>query len=337
MELKLTIFLWLLGFAVYSQSPIIDYNSTDGSRYTIINNTLDHSSSGANIVWDFTSLTKSGESTDTYNNATPQESVDYPNTTNVFTSIKNGAAVKFFYSNNGGAFSITGFEGEGLILNYNNSSQGGNALIGNFPLSYTMPITINTDNVAGNFNYIPFSVNGTFTGTVTSEVDAHGTLTVSGTDITSFSGAVTRLKIIQDLNLSLANGKIIQTTYNYYNDSNGDLIFRTSTLEITSFLFNDTSEITESLLEETLGGATKTNNSKITLSIYPNPVRNSLSFNFPDNINIFETKIFDIMGKQILSSKTSLGNTNINTLKSGTYILTVLTSKGVLSRKFIKE
>lgn len=335
MKKQLLLLLSLSVFLGYSQAPIANYESDDGSKFAITDlatSTVDNSPTGANATWNFTGLVKDSETVDSYDNPTAQELIDYPNTTYVFTATRNGVSGKIFSEDNAGAISITGVEGEGLILEYSDVAQGGNALIGTFPLSFGTAATV--DNVAGNFTYVPFNIMGTFIGTITSEVDAYGTLTVSGTDIIPFSGSVTRLKVVQDLDMSVANGNINQITYNYYDDITGNLVFRTSTLAITSAIINDTTVVTESLIEIVLGVSEKNVSD---LNIFPNPVKNQLNISFYNNVKIKSILAYDLSGRQVISIEENTNSVDVSQLKPGLYILNVITNKGTLSSKFIKE
>ena len=321
----------------YSQIPIANYESNQGSIFEIATSAtaaVDNSPAGANAVWNFTGLVKESETVDSYASPTAQELIDYPNTTYVFTATRNGVPGKIFSEDNSGAISITGVEGEGLVLNYNNAAQGGNALIGNFPLSYGATAT--TDDVAGDFTYVPFNIMGTFTGTITTEVDAFGTLTVTGTNITPFTGSVTRLKIIQDLNMSVANGNINQTTYNYYDDNTEQLIFRTSTLAITSSLVNDTSILTERLKETTFGVLDK-NTANASLKVFPNPVKNTLQLDLTEFSNIQRITAYDVTGREVICIKSHTHTIDVSSLRPGLYVIHVMSDRGMASSKFIKK
>ena len=340
--LLLFIFITFLGF---SQTAIVNYDSANGSKYAIVTTAtaaVDNSPTGANASWNFTTLIKEGETTDAYRSPTAQEVIDFPNTNSVFTATRNGVSGDVFYENNAGAISYLVVEGEGVTFRYydyddgTTSVIGDKAKIGTFPLSYTTPTTVNTDVVAGNFTYVPFGINGVFTGTITSEVDAYGTLTVGGTDIVAFSGAVTRLKVVQDLDLSVATGNIIQTTYNYYDDSTGNLVFRTSTLAITSFLINDTTIVTESLIEISLG-VSENNISKSDLNIFPNPVNNQLNIYLSGHTKIESIMAYDVTGRKVLGAIINTKQIDVSRLKSGIYILNVETDKGSILRRFVKE
>ena len=177
-----------------------------------------------------------------------------------------------------------------------------------------------------------------FQGTIISEVDAYGTLTVNGgSGITSFSGAVTRLKTIQNLDLSIGNGNLILTSYHYYDDSNGNLVFKSSRIDVTSTL-NDplTATVNESYVDNTLkvfGNEV----SNLTLSIFPNPVKNHLIFKLNNNAVINSITVSDISGRQVLMTKTNVERLSVNQLSRGLYIASITTNKGTFSQKFIKE
>ena len=321
----------------YSQIPIANYESNQGSQFAITNSAtaaVDNSPEGANAIWNFTGLVKESETTDSYASPTAQELIDYPNTTYVYTATRNGVPGKIFSEDISGTISITGVEGEGLVLEYSDAAQGGNALIGSFPLSYGAAAT--TDNVAGDFTYVPFNIMGTFTGTITTEVDAYGTLTVDGTDINPFSGNVTRLKIVQDLNMSVANGNINQTTHNYYDDNTGQLVFRTSILAITSAIVNDTSILTERLMEGTFGISDK-NSAAAALKVFPNPVETLLKIDLSTYSNIQQITVYDVSGRQVFSLKSQTDSIDVSPLKSGLYVINVISDQGVSSSKFIKK
>lgn len=333
---KILLLLFVLTvYLGYSQAPITNYDSANGSKFAIVNNTVDNSPTGEDVIWAFTGLTKDGEANDSYDAPTAQEEMDYPDTNDVFTATRNGIIAKVFSEDNAGVISITGIESEGFLLRYDNAAGGGKGLIGSFPLVFDNS-TVIPDDIAGSFTYVPFNINGDFTGTITSDVDAHGSLTVSGTDIVAFNGEVTRLKVVQDLILSVANGVINQTSYNYYDDITGNLVFRTSTLTITSDIINDTTTITESFIEIVLGVSENTI-SNSNLDIFPNPVRNNLNFNLSEGAILKSISVYDITGRQVINKKVNTNSFDVSQLKTGVYIMTAITNKGSISSKFVKE
>jgi hypothetical protein len=318
----------------YSQAPIPNYESAPLSNYAIINNgiVIDQSPSGANVVWDFSNLatTLGNTTTDTYATPTPGETDTYPGTTSVITTTDNASGEnKYFTKNSSMTISITGATRPDLALNYSSD----NAVLGAFPMSYG---TSTTDAVAGNFTYSTY--NGTFTGTIDTQVDAYGTLNIPDLGNGVYSGSVTRLKSVQNLNLSLGfiSGTAVLTFYNYYDASNGKLIFRTNTVAINSPYFNNTSTIMESLLSVTLG----LNNSELSgnqLKIYPNPVTDVLNIGTNSKNSIRSVRLLDISGREILKVEGNNSSLSVSHLQSGLYIASITTEKGVYIQKFFKK
>ena len=73
------------------------------------------------------------------------------------------------------------------------------------------------------------------------------------------------------------------------------------------------------------------------LKIYPNPVKDILSFEYEDIIN--DVKIYDLVGKEIinLSINETKGSVSISNVPTGVYFIRVRTDKGLITKKFIKE
>ena len=327
MKTKLLLFLTSFSFLGFAQTPIANYDSAPLSTYAIVTSgtAVDQSASGANLTWTFNNFTQTGNSSDSYAPPTSQELIDYPGTTSVATTLRDAAIGKVFSKNITNQISITGVEGEGLILNYITD----NALIGTFPLSYGYS---NTDNVSGTFSY-DGSISGTFSGTSVSEVDAYGTLIMNDLGGGAFNGSVTRLKTTQDINLSAGfiTGTVNQISYSYY-ATNGDLVFRTNTVTINAPGVNSTDTIMESLLSSTLGVNQITSNND--LQLFPNPVKTRL--NIDTDMDIYTITISDINGRQVIFSEKNLDFLNVSTLKSGVYFVSISTKRGVVNKKIIK-
>lgn len=340
--LLLSFFITLLG---YSQT-INNFDSAPMSMYAIINTTtttIDQNPSGVNATWDFT-LNATGEtSTDTYEAVTLGSSIEntYPGTTSALTTtatIDPPGIGNVYTKNAANVISITGVGGLDLALNYTDN----NGLIGAFPLNFND--TNAGDSVSGTFE---FDGNlGTFTGDLTTTVDAHGTLTMSDVGSGVFTGDVTRLKIQQALNLFVTVaipiniGTVSQTSYYYYDNANSNLVFRTTEFVIDiSFpplvSINESVNVMESLLSSTLGTSDKT--LQKSLSVVPNPVKDVLNFNFSNNIVINSITVSDVSGRQVLKENTSKSTIAVEQLNNGIYIATVNTDKGVFSTKFIKK
>ncbi|KAB1230057.1 T9SS type A sorting domain-containing protein [Chryseobacterium viscerum] len=74
-----------------------------------------------------------------------------------------------------------------------------------------------------------------------------------------------------------------------------------------------------------------------TVKIYPNPVKDFLHLTSKEKITGYE--ISDLNGRKIINAKADFSEEKINLsfLSSGTYMITVHTSKGTVSSKFIKK
>jgi hypothetical protein len=72
------------------------------------------------------------------------------------------------------------------------------------------------------------------------------------------------------------------------------------------------------------------------VSIYPNPVINQLTIEIPLGIEVFNSTLYDLLGKD---TGLRLENNSMNTasLEKGTYILTIETKSGYLTKKIIKN
>ncbi|KAB1156262.1 T9SS type A sorting domain-containing protein [Flavobacterium luteum] len=328
MNLKLLLLLVFFSTLSSAQVPINSYftTSTDPSVYDIVTSSvpLDQTTSGANLVWDFNQLTKVGESIDYISSPTASEITTYPKSTTIVAN----ATSQIYYSKAANALSITALKNNDLELNYISN----NATIGNFPLNYGYS---NTDTTAGTFIYGMYL--GTFTGTITTSFDSYGILN-NGTSEKDAS----RLKTVQNISLNygiLTNvGTAIQTTYNYYDATNGSnsLVFRNTTLTVSVPLLgiNQTINQIERFNTMLLGTNDNTLQSS-SLQIIPNPIEDVL--NFTTNLKINSINISDIHGRVILESNVIKNVINLAHLQRGVYFVTFNTDKGSQVRKIIKK
>lgn len=328
MNLKLLILLAFFSTLSYAQVPISTYftGATDPSVYDIVTSSvpIDQTDSGANLVWDFNQLTKVGESIDYISTPTASEITTYPKSTTIVAN----ATSKIYYSKAANALSITGLKNNDLELNYITN----NATIGNFPLNYGYS---NTDTTAGTFIYGMYL--GTFTGTITTSFDSYGILN-NGTS----EKGVSRLKTVQNISFNygiLTNvGTAIQTTYNYYDATNGSnsLVFRNTTLTVNIPLLgiNQTINQIERFNTMLLGTNDNTLQSS-SIQIIPNPIEDVLNFTTSHKIN--SINISDIHGRVILESNVIKNVINIAHLQRGVYFVTFNTDKGSQVRKIIKK
>lgn len=342
---KKTTILFLLFFvslAARSQTPI-DYSTQPGTyTHYIVESTspIDQSASGANLVWNFTSLTTIGNSSENNHAPSTAEIITYPNTTNVneVTADVNGnITVTNVYSGlNGTARAFTGINaGADLELNYSTS----NGILGTFPLSYGYT---NTDAIAGTYVYGTYS--GTFTGTIVTSVDAYGTLNTNDVNPDPFSqevysGNATRLKVVQNISLNYGPftnvGTVSSTAYSYHDQFYAVPvpIFRTSTTTINVPLLsiNDTVDTMEKSSTTVLSTAKPDRVNFITIA--PNPVENELRIAGSEkNVSL---RIDDISGKEILRSNSNI--TDVGQLQKGIYFALISTAEGQSVKKFVKK
>ncbi len=74
------------------------------------------------------------------------------------------------------------------------------------------------------------------------------------------------------------------------------------------------------------------------ISIYPNPVAGSLNFAVADSIVLSDVSIYDVTGKQILSSKDLSSNSiDVSRLQSGVYFAKFTSDNKTVTKKFIKQ
>ncbi|WP_452226010.1 T9SS type A sorting domain-containing protein [Lacinutrix cladophorae] len=331
MKKKLLYLACIITSFTFAQT-ITTFNSTDGATYAIVNGTIDQSPTGAGTSWSFTGLTTTENSVDTYAAPTATQITNFPGTTNVYKNTAGTTVNNILLKENGTEISLTGATTPDIELNYSND----NALIGTFPLSFGYN---NSDPVAGTFTYQGTS--GTFAGNIVKTVEAHGTLNMDVDAIGAFTGTVTQLKTVQTVSLSIPPifnniGTATQTTHNYYDNTSGDLVFRVTELNIISgFLgVNETDTIAESLAAYLLN----VNENVITeFSVTPNPVQSVLNINLKSPTAIKSVSVFDINGRQVLSSSNITSVIDVSTLQAGMYIVQVYTNKGTLTKKFIKK
>lgn len=344
MKTKLLLVLILIPFLAISQT-INNFNGTDGAIYAVVSSSDSGFDPGANPTggaWNFT-FTSSTTSSDAYSTPTGAEIIEYPGstslqTTTIVTGISSSETVKTFTKNNSGEISVTGLESSdlGLSLNYNVD----NALVGTFPYSST---SVTSDLVAGMGDFNGTSVD--FDGDVEVNIDNTGDLVMTVDGNQTYSGTVTRLRIFQEINISINPGfgsiqvgQANQTSYFYYDNTTNDLVFR-STYTYINITLVAPQTIEETVMESIMSSSTLgTNENQLKENkfvVYPNPVNDNLKFEVDANVQAIS--IIDITGKIVLNNKTTEKELSINQLKSGVYFILINTDKGIQSKRFIKE
>lgn len=343
MNHQVLILLFFVFSITYSQSPISNLVNQTETIYAIIDssNPLDENASGSDLIWNFTTLSQVGTNTDTNSSPTSEELSDYPNTTEVLTITSSDTPPienKLFIRDDSDEISLTGVtQGTNLSLEFID-----NATLGTFPLNFNYS---NSDDTYGNFSgaYEGTNISGTFTGTLETDVDAYGTLTLNDFGSGAYNGNVTRLKtqLNISLNVTIINiGTASITNYYYYDDITGQLVFRTSTniIDIDSFgtVINETVIVYEALNQNILNTDEHTHFNN-TIHIFPNPATNLIKFDKTENIKIEKIKVSDLRGRIFEVPFDSIDTIDISNLLPGIYFIHIHTEANVYSQKIIKK
>ena len=76
---------------------------------------------------------------------------------------------------------------------------------------------------------------------------------------------------------------------------------------------------------------------KSSITVYPNPTKDKLYINTPQNIQVKEIQIYNLQGRQLMAYHQSHDTVNIESLTTGVYIMVITTDKGVAKYKLVKE
>ena len=336
MKTKLPFLFFLITLFTFGQTPINSFYSLPQSNFALVTSStaVDQNVNGANLTWNFTNLSSVDTSLDTYAAPTPEELISYPGTTSVLTITENAtsASSKIFTRDVAGHVSITGAEATGLELNYTTN----NAVIGTFPLNYS---ATNTDAVAGSFTFDTYA--GTFSGSIITTVDAYGTLNMNDLGEGAYSGAVTRLKTVQNLSLTYMFpnvGNITQTSYYYYDANDGTLVFRTNTVHVVVSLIgvNETVTVMESFLSSPLSVSLNQFVSN-DMKLIPNPVGDVLNIHLNQYEKVRAITLTDMSGRTVLTVNDNLTSVSVSNLQVGMYIANITTDSGIYTKKFLKK
>lgn len=334
MKIKLLLFFCALSGLIHAQEPINNYFSLPMSDYLIVSGTIDQNPVGANTVWNFSTLTRIGSNTDAFTSPTATDLVDYPGTTQVLTITDNVMNTnEVFYKLDGATLSLTGGNNSDFTLDYNTD----NALIGTYPLIYGDVAT--TDLIAGTITTQGQTV--AFTGTLTVEADAYGTLSLDIVGEGSYGGDVTRIKTVQMISFTVSGifpGTAEITSHNYYKDVDGALVFRTSdaVVSVPGLGINQISSSREALVTNTLSVA---NSESIINGIrfYPNPVKGFLNVHLYGESSIQSIEIIDVHGRTVLFSQERNSKIDVSKLETGAYFVIVTSKTSSVIRTLVKE
>lgn len=335
MKTKLLFLFSLVSFSGFSQSPIVSFTPNPDSVFSLLTSDipLDHAAQGANAVWAFNGLTEIGMSSYGIGVPTAEELTTFPTSTQKLIHFETIDAMPsqtdIFFKSPGNDVSITGISAEGLLITYNTN----NAHIGTYPLEYGYD---NTDAVSGNYVYGEYD--GTFSGNITTTVDAYGTYT---TDIPSFAGpfSVTRMKTQQTLSMNYSIftnvGTFTQTIWDYFETGAIDPRLRvtTTTINIPLLSINETTTGVEMYVATLLGTKSWQPQS---IQVAPNPVENVLNIQ-TENQKIKSVTVADVTGKIVLTDNSQSQSIEVSQLQKGVYFATIVTETGTSTKKIIKK
>ncbi len=332
MKRQLLLLFSIASFIVSAQAPIDDFFGDPMGQYAVVTGTIDHSPVGANATWNFSGLTQIDTTTDTFAAPTAADLANYPGTTQVLSTTNTAMDVnQVFYDLTEATLSLTGTTNPEFTLDYNTD----NAEIGTYPL--TFGAVANNDNIAGTIDAQGQSPS--YTGTINTEVDAYGTLSFDVIGLDSYSGSVTRIMTTQNISFvaTIFPGTASITSYNYYKDSDGALVFRTSdgTVSVPGLGINDSFSIAEGLITDTLSKSDI--ETQGTVQVYPNPVGDRLYIEMGNSIVVRSIRIVDSNGRMLLSSAQNNNGIDVSWLSPGFYTVLITTDKGIMPRKLVKR
>lgn len=274
--------------------------------------------SGANVTWNFASLTSGSTGSLIYVDAatTPNAST-FPNADVAAVD----ASSTYQYYSTGSILADEGIYGGTTYITY---SDPANFLV--FPVSYNDTYT---DNFSGSGSLGGNPV--TRTGTTTTTADAHGTLILPfGT-----YNNVIRLKTVQSNTTVTSFGNIIQDI-TYYQWYDGTYKFPILQIMYSTSTFMGTTTPANSVLTSTPTTGIKEATNERSFAMYPNPATSSITINNGNDV-IESVSILSLNGSVALEIKggNSVISTDISSLAKGMYQVRVVDASGVRFQKLL--
>lgn len=297
----------------------------DTSAYT---SGLPNSVSGNNVVWNFTNL-KGMEPAFTSNYLSAASVTSAASYTNCNLVQESGGAYTYFKSATTPTTQteLLGINVYSLAATFTNTG-----IIAKYPINFG---STSSDNLSGTFTS---TVSGTCSGTINTTADGAGTLNLPG-NITLTN--VLRVKSSQTVVLTatfVPVATLKQTLYNYYHASQKFPVLSVSYDYLTSiFISNPT--VNGSVMGSTnyfVVGINEITLESNAVKLYPNPSQGELNIDLQNGLNLLQCKIYNQLGELVLLSKAE-HRVNISNLNAGLYSIEVLTDKGVLRKKIVKE
>jgi hypothetical protein len=296
---------------------------------------------GANKVWNFTSLTKktttNAEVAYSYSNAAAvSSSTAYPGCNLV--EVAGSGTGYTYYRTSASQLELMGQSGNATNFTFTNT-----AIVANWPIAF------------GYNNVDAFS--GTLmAGTITANATGNMTVAASGTGTLQLPDGITltnvlQLKVDQKITAPITipgvpipvTATINITNYQYYHSSDKFPIATAAYQKFSIPLSTPTVSSSYNInAKNVLIGLNESKLGDNSFSLYPNPVKNNLIIQINKDIeNNSSIDIFNATGALVKSVRMEGNGSKLeidtNTLPSGMYYLKLNTPNGTLTKKFIKE
>lgn len=270
---------------------------------------------GAGQTWDFSSYTPHLSTIKTYSTLTSINAAFNPADASVSSGSSNtnyyrSATTKLHYY--GGDLTVSA-----AVLNIKYSTP---AVVALYPMSLNSTTTSITSGTVNATSPLPLS--GAFTGTCNVIADATGSLALP----TRTFSSVIRVLTTQTVSASSLGTTLNTHVYDYYSPSDSKApIFSINSSTITSGFGTSIQTIVTLLKDYDVVGIKEAQNTKIELSVFPNPATNFVNFS---TSSLEATKIIaiDLTGKTITTEVMEMGKAKLNTsnLAGGVYMYQVV-------------
>lgn len=327
--------LFLLGTSAMFSAQITLTKAThdpivgDIVNYNTITGTVNNSATGANTTFSNGSLTQGAASQTTYSVPTSSEITTFPGSNIKMVDGTN----TIYYKASTTKLEITGIINPQATLNFSVD----NGTYNYYPTTYG---PAQNDNAKGTFS--SSVANGLFSGTLSTQADAYGTLIIGNQTYNN----VLRVKYTQNFNLyssfdiaySNPIGSVTNTAYAYYDATHRYALLSSTSGNISVPLLGiNQSTSSAQALSETFLSVSKVAK-KQNLAIYPNPAQDFIGFK-GDIENYSTAKIYSLDGKLIKTSDIKSGNIQISDLPPASYFIEVngKNTETKQNTKFIKK
>lgn len=292
--------------------------------------------SGAGAVWTFTNLAiRTATTTYTVGTvASTGSTSSYPSASvavsgnNVSFYSSTSADLKYW----GGTIKIATND---ITLQYSTP-----AIYAKYPMSLS---TSSNSAISGSLTTIIGS--GTFTGNCNVIADGTGTLALPAATYSNCIRVTTTQTINFVIPAFVPDGKVLQTTYDYYSSGTKYPLFSINTSSFSATVLSMPQSATQTLvtIATTPQTSIKENQKEVAgLKLFPNPAKNTLSVSFTnDNAELASVEIVNTLGQ--LVKKDNLGNVkgqhniDLKNIQPGMYIVVVYVGNAVSVQRITVE